>query len=135
MGNTGIAHVFEHIAFKGTTTLGTLDYEKEKAIMNEMDRIYDEMKTEWAKGRFADQEKLSQLEAEFGKLQDEESQYSQGEEYSTILEQEGADDLNASITGKDGTTAQKIRNIRKALNDFNSTFDKRIAIISGLEVS
>ncbi len=46
-----------------------------------------------------------------------------------------ADDLNVSITGKDGTAAQKIRNIRKALNDFNSTFDKRIAIIAGLEVS
>ena len=30
IGNTGIAHVFEHMAFKGTTTLGTKDYEKEK---------------------------------------------------------------------------------------------------------
>ncbi len=45
------------------------------------------------------------------------------------------EDLNASIAGKDGAAAQKIRNVRKALHDFSSTFDKRITLISGLEVS
>lgn len=46
-----------------------------------------------------------------------------------------ADELNNAITGSDGTAGQKMRDIRKALNDFNSIFEKRISIISGLEVS
>lgn len=102
IGNTGIAHVFEHIAFKGTTTLGTKDYEKEKAVMDKMDEVYDELRAEWAKGRRADAEKLKQLETEFKALQEEASQYSDGEEYTKILEQEGAEDVNAT-TSTDST--------------------------------
>jgi predicted Zn-dependent peptidase len=101
-GNTGIAHVFEHIAFKGTTTLGTLDYEKEKAIMDKMDKVYDELKAEWAKGNRADAEKLEQLKTEFETLQEEAAQYSNSEEFTKILEQEGAEDVNAT-TSADST--------------------------------
>src|SRR6267142_3657287 len=32
-GITGLAHMFEHMAFKGTTKVGTKDYEKEKAAL------------------------------------------------------------------------------------------------------
>ncbi|HIE26996.1 TPA: insulinase family protein [Candidatus Poribacteria bacterium] len=98
IGNTGIAHVFEHMAFKGTTTLGTKDYEKEKAVMDKMDEVYDELRAEWAKGRLADAEKLKQLETEFKTLQEEASQYSDGEEYTKILEREGAVDVNAGTS-------------------------------------
>lgn len=45
-----------------------------------------------------------------------------------------ADELNSAITGSDGTAGQKMKDIRKALNEFNSIFEKRISIISGLEV-
>ena len=45
-----------------------------------------------------------------------------------------ADELNNAITGSDGTAGQKMKDIRKALNEFNSIFEKRISIISGLEV-
>jgi len=33
VGQTGIAHIFEHMAFKGTTTIGTSDWEKEKPLL------------------------------------------------------------------------------------------------------
>ena len=56
IGNTGVAHVFEHMAFKGTTILGTVDYAKEKAIMDKMDKVYDQLRTEWAKGDYANAE-------------------------------------------------------------------------------
>jgi predicted Zn-dependent peptidase len=102
IGNTGIAHVFEHMAFKGTTTLGTKDYEKEKAAMGKMDKVYDELRAEWVKGDRANSEKLEQLEAEFGKLQEEAAQYSDGEEYARLLEQEGAVGVNA-MTSADST--------------------------------
>jgi len=98
IGNTGIAHIFEHMAFKGTTTLGTKDYEKEKAIMDKMDEVYDELRIEWAKGNRADAVKVKQLETEFKALQEEASQYSDGEEYAKILEQEGAVGVNAGTS-------------------------------------
>ena len=102
VGNTGIAHIFEHMAFKGTTTLGTKDYQKEKAIMDRMDFVFNELKHERAKRVWAEPEKLKQLEAEFDVLQKEASQYSDGEEYSKLLEQEGAVNLNAT-TSADST--------------------------------
>ncbi|MBM3242584.1 insulinase family protein [Candidatus Poribacteria bacterium] len=101
-GNTGIAHVFEHIAFKGTTTLGTNDYAKEKAIMDKMDEVYDKIRAEWVKGNRADAEKLEQLKTEFETLQEEAAQYSDSEEFTKILEQEGAEDVNAT-TSADST--------------------------------
>ena len=102
VGNTGIAHVFEHMAFKGTTTLGTKDYQEEKAIMDAMDAVYDQLRSQWVKGDSADPEKLKQLEAEFDALQEKGSQYSDGEEYSKLLEQEGAVGINAT-TSADST--------------------------------
>ena len=102
IGNTGIAHVFEHMAFKGTTTLGTKDYEKEKAVMAKMDEVYDELRAEWAKGDRADMERLEQLETEFDALQGEAAQYSDGEEYAKILERAGAVGVNAT-TSADST--------------------------------
>ncbi|MFC1713129.1 M16 family metallopeptidase [Candidatus Poribacteria bacterium] len=101
-GNTGVAHIFEHMADKGTTTLGTKDYEKEKAIMDKMDEVYNELKAEWTKGNRGDPEKVKQLETEFKKLQEEAAQYTDSEETSKILEQEGAAGKNAS-TSADAT--------------------------------
>ncbi len=97
-GNTGIAHVFEHMAFKGTTTLGTKGYDQEKASMDKMDDVFDQLRTEWAKGSHADEDNLEQLETEFQRLQEEASQYSDGEEYTKILEQEGAVGVNAGTS-------------------------------------
>ena len=97
-GNTGIAHVFEHMAFKGTTTLGTKGYDEEKALMDKMDDLFDQLRAQWAKGNHADAEKLGELEAEFKQLQEEASQYSDGEEYTKILEQEGAVGVNAGTS-------------------------------------
>ncbi|MCG9131242.1 insulinase family protein, partial [Candidatus Poribacteria bacterium] len=37
----GIAHMLEHMLFKGTKTIGTKDYEKEKVVLAEIDRIGD----------------------------------------------------------------------------------------------
>ena len=39
VGATGIAHLFEHMMFKGTTTIGTTDYEAEMKIMAELDDL------------------------------------------------------------------------------------------------
>jgi len=98
VGNTGIAHVFEHMAFKGTSTLGTTDYAAEKAVMDKMDEVFDQLRAEWAKGDRADSATLEQLQAQFTELQAEAAAYSNSEEFSTILEREGAVGVNAGTS-------------------------------------
>ncbi len=50
-GITGIAHLFEHMMFKGTPTIGTKDYKKDLEIIAEQERIRDEMREEEKKMR------------------------------------------------------------------------------------
>src|SRR5436190_13761336 len=50
-GMTGIAHLFEHMMFKGTPTVGTKDYSKDVAIISGQERIRDEMRQEEQKMR------------------------------------------------------------------------------------
>ncbi len=50
-GITGIAHLFEHMMFKGTETIGTTDYKKDLEILAEQEKVRDEMRAEEAKMR------------------------------------------------------------------------------------
>src|SRR5215813_12198532 len=50
-GITGIAHLFEHMMFKGTPTIGTKDYSKDEAIIADQERVRDEMRQEERKMR------------------------------------------------------------------------------------
>ena len=45
-GMTGIAHLFEHMMFKGTHVIGTKDYRKDVEIIAEQERVRDEMRKE-----------------------------------------------------------------------------------------
>ena len=49
-GETGIAHMFEHMAFKGTETIGTTNYPEEKRALDEVEHIYDQYDAERNKG-------------------------------------------------------------------------------------
>src|SRR5450432_712045 len=40
MGQTGLAHMFEHMAFKGTDTIGSKDYPAEKAALEKVEKTY-----------------------------------------------------------------------------------------------
>jgi predicted Zn-dependent peptidase len=52
-GITGISHLFEHMMFKGTPTIGTKDYKKDVAIIAEQEKVRDEIRQEEAKMRAA----------------------------------------------------------------------------------
>jgi len=39
--NTGLAHYLEHLLFKGTSSFGTVDYEKEKVLLDEITQLYE----------------------------------------------------------------------------------------------
>ncbi len=50
-GITGIAHLFEHMMFKGTPTIGTTNYQRDLEIIAAQERIRDQMREEEAKMR------------------------------------------------------------------------------------
>src|SRR6266849_1930525 len=64
-GATGLAHMFEHMAFKGTRTIGTKNYPEEQKALDEVERTYDLYEAERNKGRhgkgrqFRDTERVS----------------------------------------------------------------------------
>src|ERR1051326_3895901 len=61
-GATGIAHMFEHMAFKGTETIGTRDWPAEKKALEAVEQAYDALEAERNKGPRADPEKIRMLE-------------------------------------------------------------------------
>lgn len=50
-GITGIAHLFEHMMFKGTPSIGTKDYKKDLQIISEQEKVRDQMRQEEKKLR------------------------------------------------------------------------------------
>src|SRR5512142_755346 len=53
-GETGIAHMFEHMAFKGTETIGSKNWPEEKKAMEQVDAIYDRLQAERNRGTRSD---------------------------------------------------------------------------------
>ena len=101
-GLTGVSHLFEHMAFKGTRTIGTKDYVAEKKAMQTQDEAYTALMAEREKGSGADPSKLKMLEENFQKASQPLEKMSEGDEYSKILERSGAAGLNAA-TSHDNT--------------------------------
>ena len=94
----GIAHMLEHMLFKGTKTIGTTDYKKEKAVLAEIDKIGDALDKERAKGNSADSEKIAELEAALKTQQDAAKQWIVSGEYTEIYTQHGSTGFNAGTS-------------------------------------
>jgi predicted Zn-dependent peptidase len=101
-GETGLAHFFEHMAFKGTSVMGTRDYAKEKPLLEEMDRLGDELAAEYLKGDRTNQAKMKELRDKLKKLQEETLPFAVKDELDKIYAENGGEFLNAS-TGNDST--------------------------------
>src|SRR5207237_1064198 len=43
-GETGLAHMFEHMAFKGSTTVGSTDWPKEKIALEKVENAFLHMR-------------------------------------------------------------------------------------------
>lgn len=102
-GRTGLAHMFEHMAFKGTRTIGTRDYAKEKPILDALDRAAHAIVDERAKGPAANLERIAALQKEMQSLQQQESKLIVPEAFTDIYTENGGEDLNAQ-TSNDTTT-------------------------------
>lgn len=109
VGQTGLAHLYEHMAFKGTRTVGTKDYAKEKPILDELARVGTELEQrqrdlvkKHGTASTEEQNAIDALQKRFNDLQAQASQFVVGNEMALLYQRHGGVGLNAS-TGKDLT--------------------------------
>ncbi len=100
-GHTGIAHIFEHMVFKGSKTVGTTNWEEEQEYIDRMDEAYRAWLNEKYRPR-PDEEKMEQHWEDFERYKEKASEYVVTNEFDDIISREGATGLNAR-TGYDFT--------------------------------
>ncbi len=94
-GKTGVAHFLEHLAFKGTKTIGTTDYLSEKKVLDRLEAIDKELQAAKKAGKSAEVAKLTE---EFQKTKAESEKFVQRNEYGQIVETQGGVGLNATTS-------------------------------------
>ncbi|MBE0567253.1 MAG: insulinase family protein [Krumholzibacteria bacterium] len=115
-GITGISHLFEHMMFKGTRTIGTRDYELDKRLIDEQEALQEQMRAEMLaqrdrlrRGEIADvtspearTPRFRALEARFDSLVALQRDNMVKNEFDQVLSREGASRINA-FTSEDMT--------------------------------
>ncbi len=98
----GVAHLLEHMLFKGTETFGTTNYQKERPILEAIEKAgssLDALRLQ----KDADPARVAALKKELADLQEEHKQYVVKDVFSTIYSENGGVGFNA-FTSKDQTT-------------------------------
>jgi predicted Zn-dependent peptidase len=97
MGKTGLAHMFEHMAFKGTDTIGTRDYAGEKAALAKVEEAYAAYLAERDKSVGRDGKKLADMEKAWKDAIAAADKFSAAynNEFGKIVEGEGGEGMNA----------------------------------------
>lgn len=98
-GKTGVAHFLEHLAFKGTTRIGTTNYAQEKPLLDRLDRLATQLQAATQKNLAAEAETLK---AEFSSTEAAAARLVKQNELGRIVEQAGGVGLNAN-TSTDAT--------------------------------
>lgn len=98
---TGIAHIFEHMVFKGSRDIGTTDWESEQRMIDRMDEAYRNWLAEQRKPD-PDPERLEEYYSQFESYQEKAAGYVVNNEFSQIVEREGGVGMNA-FTSADAT--------------------------------
>ena len=94
--NTGIAHYFEHIMFKGTDRLGTIDYAAEKPLLDSISAQYDLL------SQTKDDAERSRIQLKINELSVVAADFSIPNEFNRLISKYGGSGLNAG-TGYDMT--------------------------------
>ena len=97
LGNTGIAHVVEHMLFTGSEEIGTTDRVLESAVLDAIDTARDSVISELALAR-PDTGRIRRLTAVIASLEDEARAYTVPNEFDRILSGHGARGLNATTS-------------------------------------
>jgi predicted Zn-dependent peptidase len=101
-GASGLAHMFEHIAFKGSTEIGTTNYAAEKIALAKVETTYAAYDAEYRKLVGQDAAKLAKLKQAFVDAQAEAEKYVIPNQFAELAEKNGAVGLNAE-TSEDST--------------------------------
>src|SRR5690242_5591306 len=94
-GITGLAHMFEHMAFKGTDKIGTNNYAAEKPALEKVEAAYQAYLRQREKSTDRDEKKLAELETNWKEAIAAAQKYVVENEFGQIVEQEGGQELNA----------------------------------------
>jgi predicted Zn-dependent peptidase len=98
-GATGMAHMFEHMAFKGSARLGSLDWTAEQQAMNKLERAYTRLRSLREAGKTG---AVSKAEQTFLVAQKKAASFVDPEAFSKILEEAGGSgSLNASTSAEE----------------------------------
>ena len=89
---TGIAHYFEHIMFKGTDKLGTIDYAKEKVYLDSIATLYDNLRAT------NDEDKRLEIQKEINRISIKAADYAIPNELDKVLNEMGAKGVNAGTS-------------------------------------
>jgi predicted Zn-dependent peptidase len=100
-GIFGLAHMFEHMAFKGTQHIGTADWPAEEKALALVETAYQAWQAERLSAH-PDAAKLGALLAEFKRREDEAGRFVIKNEFDSLLQREGGVGMNAN-TGADTT--------------------------------
>src|SRR5690625_597281 len=87
--HTGLAHYLEHMLFKGTDKFGTLDYEKEKPLLDQIEALYEEY------NQTTDEEKRKEIYSEIVRVSNEAAKFAIANEYDKLMSAMGARGTNA----------------------------------------
>jgi predicted Zn-dependent peptidase len=101
-GQSGLAHMFEHLAFKGTSEIGTKDYAAEKIALAKIETANNAYEAEYLKAVGRDPKKLAALKQAFLDAQAEAHKFVIPNQFTDVAERNGATGLNAG-TGMDET--------------------------------
>lgn len=94
--NTGIAHYFEHIMFKGTDRIGTVDYQAEKPWLDSISAQYDLL------SQTKDEAERTKIQQHINELSLKAADYMIPNEFNRLISKYGGSGLNAG-TGHDMT--------------------------------
>ncbi len=97
LGNTGIAHLVEHLLFKGSEEIGTTDHAAETVLFAAMDAARDSFVAETARPA-PDSTALSRWRTRIERLEDEARRHVVPNEYDRLLSAQGARGLNATTS-------------------------------------
>ncbi len=95
MGDTGLAHMFEHMAFKGTDRIGTKDYGAEKAALAKVEQAFLAYDAERRKTAGRDEKKVGELEKAWKDAMAAADKFVVSNEFGEIIERSGGQGMNA----------------------------------------
>ena len=90
--NTGIAHYLEHVLFKGTQRIGTVDYEGEKLWLDSISMKYNEL------SQTTDEQQRLAIQHAISRLSQRAADYAIPNEFDRLISRYGGSALNASTS-------------------------------------